>query len=51
MQELPGNRLTQAKPMSFPKLEHAPDGFYSRRLSHGCALWRFRKDGFLNQGQ
>jgi hypothetical protein len=51
MQEFAGNRLTQAKTMSFPKFEHAPNGFYSRRLSRGSALWRFRKGGFLHQGQ
>jgi len=50
-QELAGNRLAEAKTMSFPKFEHAPNGFWSCRLSRGCALWRFRKGGFLNQGQ
>ena len=51
MQEFAGNRLTQAKPMSFPKIEHAPNGFCWCRLSRSRALWRFRKGGFLNQGQ
>jgi len=50
-QELAGNRLAEAKTMSFPKFEHAPNSLYACRLSGGRALWHFRKGGFLDQGQ
>jgi hypothetical protein len=45
------NWFVEAKPMSFSKLEHAPNSFLSRRLSRGCAAGYFRKGGFVNQGK